>query len=102
MTDTILSIWNRLEQVPQRSLADLFAEDEGRVDRLSQRIEASLGDLGELGILFDWSKTHLDDDLLSEFEALAEATGIRLPGWRSSLPPVIDEILTTDPIRTSP
>ena len=34
--------------------------------------------------------------------ALAEATGIRLPGWRSSLPPVIDEILTTDPIRTSP
>ncbi len=75
MTDTILSVWNRLEQAPQRSLAELFAEDEERVGKLSQRVEASLGDLGELGILFDWSKTHLDDETLSAFEALADATG---------------------------
>lgn len=75
MTDPILSVWKRLEQAQWRTLAELFAEDPGRVDKLSQRVEASLGDLGELGILFDWSKTHLDDGLLSEFEALADATG---------------------------
>ena len=32
--------------------------------------------------------------------ALAEATGVRLPGWRDSLPGVIDAILTSDPSRT--
>jgi dTDP-4-dehydrorhamnose reductase len=34
--------------------------------------------------------------------ALAARTGIRLPSWRDSLPAVVDAILTSDPIRTSP
>ncbi len=32
-------------------------------------------ELPEGGILFDWSKTHLDADLISGFEALAQAAG---------------------------
>jgi glucose-6-phosphate isomerase len=49
------------------TLAELFAADPARVDKLTGRIE-----LGESGIRFDWSKTHLTDALLAEYEALAE------------------------------
>ncbi|HTM95512.1 MAG TPA: glucose-6-phosphate isomerase, partial [Croceibacterium sp.] len=49
------------------TLTDLFAGDPARVDKLTGRIE-----LGESGIRFDWSKTHLTDALLSKYEALAE------------------------------
>jgi glucose-6-phosphate isomerase len=52
------------------TLAELFAADPDRVARLSARL-----DLGEGGVLFDWSKTHLTDALLTGFEALAEAAG---------------------------
>jgi glucose-6-phosphate isomerase len=52
------------------TLVELFAADPDRVAKLSARLE-----LGQGGILFDWSKTHLTDALLSEFEALAEAAG---------------------------
>jgi glucose-6-phosphate isomerase len=51
-------------------LNELFARDPGRVEKLSGRI-----DTGEGGILFDWSKTHLTDELLAGFEALAQAAG---------------------------
>jgi glucose-6-phosphate isomerase len=49
------------------TLAELFAADPARVDKLSGRIE-----LAEGGIRFDWSKTHLTDALLAKYEALAE------------------------------
>jgi glucose-6-phosphate isomerase len=52
------------------TLAELFAADPDRVARLSARL-----DLGVGGVLFDWSKTHLTDALLTGFEALAEAAG---------------------------
>ncbi|MFU7528154.1 glucose-6-phosphate isomerase [Qipengyuania sp. ASV99] len=67
--------WDRLAELPRRTLADLFAGDPDRVAKFSQRIEADLGELGQVGMLLDWSKTHLDDDLLAAFEELAEAAG---------------------------
>src|SRR5690606_9091147 len=44
--------------------------DPDRVAKLSARLE-----LGQGGILFDWSKTHLTEALLDGFEALADAAG---------------------------
>lgn len=61
--------WQTLEALPTESLATLFAADPARLGKLSTRLE-----LGETGLLFDWSKTHLSDDLLDGFEALAEAS----------------------------
>lgn len=55
---------------PKETLTELFAADPGRVARLSARFELDDG-----GVLFDWSKTHLTDALLTGFEALAEASG---------------------------
>jgi glucose-6-phosphate isomerase len=54
----------------RQTLAELFAADPERVTKLSARL-----DFGEGGALFDWSKTHLTDALLRQFEALAEAAG---------------------------
>ncbi|MBS1239883.1 MAG: pgi, partial [Proteobacteria bacterium] len=68
MSDAIASAWKGLSRHKPRTLADLFA-DEARVAKLSARIELAQG-----GILFDWSKTHLDDELVAGFEALAEAS----------------------------
>jgi len=63
----IEAAWARLK-APDATLAELFAADSDRVARLSSRLE-----LDEGGILFDWSKTHLTQELLTGFEALAEA-----------------------------
>ncbi len=60
--------WDRLKQIEPRRLEELFAADPERVAKLSTRLE-----WGEGAAQFDWSKTHLDDDLLDGFEALAEA-----------------------------
>lgn len=49
-----------------RTLLQLFADDPGRVDRLS--LEAA-------GLYFDWSKTHLTDDLVAQFVGLVDARG---------------------------
>lgn len=68
------SHWDRLAILPQSSLDVLFDDNPGRIDALSGRI-AWPAEGGENGILFDWSKTHLDDALLTEFEGLAEAAG---------------------------
>ncbi len=62
--------WKALALHPDPTLAELFDADENRVDKLSTRLE-----LGETGVRFDWSKTHLTDGLLKDFEALAEASG---------------------------
>lgn len=69
MPDAIKAAWDKLDQTGVQTLAELFA-DRDRVAKLSGRI--SLGE-GAGGILFDWSKTHLTDDLLAGFEGLAEA-----------------------------
>jgi glucose-6-phosphate isomerase len=62
--------WNALKLHPDPTLTELFADDPDRVGKLSSRIGT-----GEGSILFDWSKTHLTDGLLADFEALAEAAG---------------------------
>jgi glucose-6-phosphate isomerase len=74
MSDKIADAWNHLNSLPQRSLAELFASDDARVESLAGRIEWP-AEGGSSGILFDWSKTHLDGDLVAGFEALAEACG---------------------------
>ncbi|WP_427967808.1 glucose-6-phosphate isomerase [Altererythrobacter sp.] len=71
MTDRIDTAWNTLGSLPQKTLQQLFEQD-GRVEALSGRIEWS-SEEGSSGILFDWSKTHLSDDLLDGFETLAGA-----------------------------
>ena len=58
------SAWHAIDNHPVQPLKDLFAADPDRVSRLSFEIA---------GIYFDWSKTHLDADLLKAFETLAEA-----------------------------
>ena len=63
-------LWQNLAAQPERTLCDLFADDPERVGSLCGRI-----DLGANSILFDWTKTHLDDELLEGFEALAKAAG---------------------------
>ena len=69
MTETREAAWSKLK-APEKTLPELFAADPGRVGKLSARFE-----LAEGGMLFDWSKTHLTDDLLAGFEALADAAG---------------------------
>jgi glucose-6-phosphate isomerase len=56
--------WSAIEALPQMRLEQLFADDSGRLDRLS---------LDVAGIHFDWSKTHLTADAITAFEALAKA-----------------------------
>jgi glucose-6-phosphate isomerase len=66
--------WAALERAPRPTLAELFAADPGRLALLS---------VEESGILFDFSKTHLDAGLLQGFAALAEARD--LAGAREAL-----------------
>ena len=74
MTSPIQQAWEQVRNAPQRALKELFEADDDRVARLSGRIGWGEGiDAG--GILFDWSKTLLHDELLDAFETLAEATG---------------------------
>lgn len=55
--------WSAIEALVPPRLEQLFAEDDGRVGRLS---------LDVAGIHFDWSKTHLTRDGIAAFEALAK------------------------------
>ncbi|MEL7684219.1 glucose-6-phosphate isomerase [Citromicrobium bathyomarinum] len=73
MSDSRTAAWQQIEALPQETLGDLFAGDDTRVDRLSGRIGWGEGE-DAAGIRFDWSKTHLTDDLIAGFEALAEAS----------------------------
>jgi glucose-6-phosphate isomerase len=70
MTDPNAATWQSLKALPKPTLADLFAADPDRLDRLSARIDLPGG-----GIRFDWSKTHLDAAHIDAFTALAEASG---------------------------
>ncbi len=75
MTDQsqIDDAWQQLADLPQPKLADLFAADDDRTSKLSQRLDFDLGELGQVGMLLDWSKLHLDDAVLDVFEALSQA-----------------------------
>ncbi len=55
-----------LKDLPVKPLAELFVGDPERDERLSVDVAA---------VHFDWSKTHLDDDLLATFHAIADAQG---------------------------
>jgi len=70
MSETIERVWDELEALPKPRLGELFSADPDRLGKLSVRFELPGG-----GILFDWSKTHLDDAHLSAFTAMAEAAG---------------------------
>ncbi len=70
MTDATATIWAAIDAHPRATLEELFAADSARVEALSTRLEWGDGE-DKGGILFDWSKTHLDDTLLARFEDLA-------------------------------
>ncbi len=70
MNDSLADIWDELENLPRLKLEQLFAGDPERLSKLATRL-----DMPEGGILFDWSKTHLDDAHLAGFEKLAKASG---------------------------
>jgi glucose-6-phosphate isomerase len=66
--------WAVVESAEARPLRDLFRSEPDRLSRLA---------IEESGIRFDFSKTHLSDNLLSTFTALAEAQD--LGGARDAL-----------------
>ena len=55
--------WNRIDEHELKPLTSLFAEEPDRLGQLSKTIA---------GIHFDWSKTHLDGELLEAFVTLAD------------------------------
>ncbi|WP_298465824.1 glucose-6-phosphate isomerase [uncultured Erythrobacter sp.] len=73
MTEVISAVWQRLAELPQATLADLFGRNPDRFEAMSQRIEFDVPGHGTNGMLLDWSKTHLDDEVLDAFEKLADA-----------------------------
>lgn len=68
MSEAIKAAWNRITELPKPSLVQLFQSDANRLEKLASRL-----DLGEEGIHFDWSKTHLDDAHIEAFQQLADA-----------------------------
>jgi glucose-6-phosphate isomerase len=70
MSETMTTAWARLAELPKPVVTALFASDPDRLDKLTTRLE-----LGEQGILFDWSKTHLDDAHTDGFLQLCDAAG---------------------------
>ncbi|TCM22364.1 glucose-6-phosphate isomerase [Novosphingobium sp. PhB165] len=74
--------WNKLESLPKLSLKELFAADSGRLDTFATRFEAGDPEAA-CGMLFDWSKTHLDAAHVAAFEELAET--MNFAGRRAAL-----------------
>ena len=60
--------WSAIEACRPSTLAELFRGDPGRLAYLTRDIAT---------IHFDWSKTHLDADLISRFEELAEVASYK-------------------------
>ncbi len=77
MTDNadIEAAWTRLEALAQPTLQQLFEQDDDRAETMGHRLEFDLGELGQVGMLVDFAKTHLDAGALDAFEALAKARG---------------------------
>lgn len=69
--------WTQLKALEQPKLADLFAADPDRPAKRTRRIAWPVepSSPAEAGMRIDFSKTHLSDDALSAFEALAAAAG---------------------------
>lgn len=89
---TATEIWTQLAHLPRPTISELFGSSgeggKARVAKLSGRIELADGvdhedPMAPGGILFDWSKTHLDDDVFAKFEELAEA--MDFAGMRAKL-----------------
>ena len=78
MNESVASAWDRLSALPKSRLAQLFAGDAARLDRLATKLDLPGGE-----ILFDWSKTHLDAAHLAAFVDLAAAAD--LAGKRAAL-----------------
>ena len=72
------SEWTALEGLDKPALTALFEGDADRLAKLSARLDLPGGD-----ILFDWSKTHLDDAHVELFLALA--TAMDFTGRRAAL-----------------
>ncbi|MXO50081.1 glucose-6-phosphate isomerase [Erythrobacter gaetbuli] len=99
MTKTAADLWSDLDELPQPTLLELFstvrdggegADEPGgeeRVAMLSGRLELAEDGTDDPmapgGILFDWSKTHLDRAVLEIFEQLAKA--MDFAGMRAKL-----------------
>jgi glucose-6-phosphate isomerase len=62
-----MDIWQRINQRDRPQLKRVFANDSERLSRFALR---------QGPLRFDWSKTHLNDELLSDFEELAAQTGL--------------------------
>ena len=71
MTGGLDDAWKGLGALPHHRLEKQFADDRNRLELLTARLELP----DETGILFDWSKTHLDPAHLAAFERLAETAG---------------------------
>lgn len=72
------SEWTALEALDKPKLTALFDSDSNRLDKLATRLDLPGGD-----ILFDWSKTHLDDAHIAGFLGLA--TTMDFAGRRAAL-----------------
>ena len=70
MNESAKAVWEKLESLPKPKLTELFAADSNRLAKLATRLELADG-----GILFDWTKAHLDDAHLAAFADLAEIQG---------------------------
>lgn len=60
-------LWAELSNAESRTLSRLFKEEPDRLSRLT---------VEEAGLRFDFSKTHLDNDLVQSFAEVAEAQGL--------------------------
>lgn len=65
-------VWDKLKGLAKPTLAELFAADPDRVERLSTRFQLGEEE-SDYTIRFDWSKTHLDAPHIALFEELADA-----------------------------
>lgn len=75
--------WRTIRQLPQHSLGQLFEGNGNRLDNLA---------FEQAGIYFDFSKTHLDPDVVRSFQELADDIG---------LPATTDALLSGDPVNVS-
>ena len=60
--------WSAIEDFDSPPIEALFAAEPDRIEKLVTEVA---------GIRFDWSKTHLDKDLVDLFVALGEAQGLK-------------------------
>jgi glucose-6-phosphate isomerase len=58
--------WKLIEEHPLKRLDELFAGEPDRLSRLTQKVS---------GLYFDWSKTHLDEELVEAFVGLTDQVG---------------------------